>query len=336
MAPIYSDKKKREADENCSIVLLAKLHILSSNECKRSVGADRVSDTLFDCNIDSELAEQPDGFLSEHNYTHNGEDTNSINMFFANLLNSNPTSKVLECTLCQKIMKSPGAFYRHIRTHTGEKPFQCELCKKKFSQQSNLWKHVLIHTGERRFKCPTCSKSFSQRANMQKHIMLHTGEKPFTCYICSRTFTQRANLNKHIRIHTGEKPYTCRFCSRQFAQQSNMQKHELLHQGIKPFSCKMCNASFTQQSNLKKHVGTHSNMNRTKSAKQYQKCQKCNRSYCTKSSLYKHMRKCLEDDKEGVVINSKEEGIIDVCSHDSSTASDNQFLDEFGYVKYEV
>lgn len=50
-----------------------------------------VSDTLFDCNIDSELAEQPDGFLSEHNYTHNGEDTNSINMFFANLLNSNPT-----------------------------------------------------------------------------------------------------------------------------------------------------------------------------------------------------------------------------------------------------
>lgn len=57
------------------------------------------------------------------------------------------SSKLLECTLCQKIIKSPGAFYRHVRTHTGEKPYQCEVCNKKFSQQSNLWKHVLIHTG---------------------------------------------------------------------------------------------------------------------------------------------------------------------------------------------
>lgn len=51
-----------------------------------------VTDTLFDCNIDAELAEQQvdaDSFLGEHNYhSHNSDDVNNINMFLANIINN--------------------------------------------------------------------------------------------------------------------------------------------------------------------------------------------------------------------------------------------------------
>ncbi|XP_022920021.1 gastrula zinc finger protein XlCGF8.2DB-like isoform X3 [Onthophagus taurus] len=253
-----------------------------------------VSDPLLDYKIESNfmVGQQSEEFLNEHSYNKGKERT------------------TLKCNYCEKIMKTPGGFYRHLRIHTGEKPFQCQLCQKKFSQQSNLWKHVLIHTGERRFECPECSKKFSQRANMQKHMMVHTGEKPFGCNVCFRTFAQRANLNKHIRIHTGEKPYSCKYCNRQFAQQSNMQKHTLIHEGVRPFVCTFCPATFTQQSNLKKHVEMHTENNNKLIYKEnpMYTCNACCNGFKSLDSLYKHMTVCNSVENANIYIEMDDNG----------------------------
>ncbi|KAF2368664.1 Zinc finger C2H2-type, partial [Trinorchestia longiramus] len=47
-----------------------------------------------------------------------------------------------ECPVCGRRFLRTSDIYRHIRTHTGEKPYQCQYCSYSACQKGNLRSHM--------------------------------------------------------------------------------------------------------------------------------------------------------------------------------------------------
>ena len=55
--------------------------------------------------------------------------------------NQDPNLKNYPCETCAKSFVRVADLYRHIRTHTGERPFQCNVCGASFAQKGTLKRH---------------------------------------------------------------------------------------------------------------------------------------------------------------------------------------------------
>ncbi len=49
-----------------------------------------------------------------------------------------------KCNMCSKDFTDPGAWRRHLQTHSGEKKFQCEYCGKYLSRRDKVTRHQKI------------------------------------------------------------------------------------------------------------------------------------------------------------------------------------------------
>ncbi|XP_054467621.1 zinc finger protein OZF-like [Anoplopoma fimbria] len=195
---------------------------------------------------------------------------------------------LLQCDTCGKEFKFKSSFYRHLRTHTGEKPHSCNVCGKRFSQKATLKPHMKIHTGEnmKPHSCKTCEKTFPSNSQLLVHMRKHTGEKPYSCNVCGKGFSVKSSLTFHMKIHTEEnfKPHSCKTCGKDFRHSGNLVVHMRTHTGEKPYSCETCGKDFRHSSVLLVH---------TRRAHKGEKpfiCKTCGNRYLAAFQLARHVR----------------------------------------------
>uniref|UniRef100_A0A182P9P4 C2H2-type domain-containing protein n=1 Tax=Anopheles epiroticus TaxID=199890 RepID=A0A182P9P4_9DIPT len=151
-------------------------------------------------------------------------------------------TKVFECEVCGKKLKSKSNYTNHRKMHSRKehnappkavsenrsiseqkRVYLCNICGHNCGSSSNLGVHLRRHNGQSVCECTVCGKGFPRRSDMVMHMRKHTGEKPFTCPTCTRGFSRLDKLRIHIRTHTGEKPYKCP-CGRAYAQSGGLQR----------------------------------------------------------------------------------------------------------------
>ncbi|XP_038211858.1 zinc finger protein OZF-like [Zerene cesonia] len=193
--------------------------------------------------------------------------------------------KNYQCEYCDKVFKSYGARYKHVKIkHFGVKehcylcnkkvvnlkshtlnmhdtsslPFECNICSRRFISPSRLKEHTLIHTKEKPFMCDMCNKGFRNSRLMMVHKrQVHDKEKHHLCQFCSKSFFKKYALQIHLRSHSKEKPYECKICGKWYSCSTVLKNHALLHEGDKKFSCKYCDMTFASAKYVYKHMVVH-------------------------------------------------------------------------------
>ena len=99
----------------------------------------------------------------------------------------------LECSLCQKKLKTLQSYKRHKLSHTSlEKKFSCSLCPLVFQFKNYLKIHERTHNNQKRYTCLMCPKTFSQQGNLKTHTKQHSQlMETLSCSMCPKTFADK-------------------------------------------------------------------------------------------------------------------------------------------------
>lgn len=94
----------------------------------------------------------------------------------------------MTCALCDTVMPTFRALYKHFQTEHKEKKGYAVCCQKKFYDRCKLFEHVERHVDPDNFKCNECGKELSSRKTLQIHQLSHLPdeEKKFTCTKCGK------------------------------------------------------------------------------------------------------------------------------------------------------
>ncbi|OXA52251.1 Zinc finger and BTB domain-containing protein 7A [Folsomia candida] len=111
--------------------------------------------------------------------------------------------ELIQCKMCQKILKRRGKFIQHLRTHTGEKPFQCEFCPASFSRKDNMNVHVAKHHSPNGSILVQTSPS-----NQYNYALLPASNnnstkkflQGFKCQICAKLFASETIFQSHMKL----------------------------------------------------------------------------------------------------------------------------------------
>ncbi|OXB75440.1 UNVERIFIED_CONTAM: hypothetical protein H355_003554, partial [Colinus virginianus] len=262
------------------------------------------------------------------------------------------SEKGFECVFCNFVCKTKNMFERHLQIHLITRMFECDVCHKFMKTPEQLLEHKKCHTvptgglknvvtqstcesvthctawpakgrdglNERvnpvaqNFKprdfsflcarCPFCIYSTNRPAAMECHLKTHY-KMEYKCRICQTVKANQLELEMHIREHRLGNHYKCDQCGYLSKTANKLIEHVRVHTGERPFHCDQCSYSCKRKDNLNLHKKLKHAPRQTFS------CDECLFKTTHPFVFSRHVKKhqngdCSEEEKKGQYSASKE------------------------------
>nr|XP_034967565.1 zinc finger protein 827 isoform X4 [Zootoca vivipara] len=224
------------------------------------------------------------------------------------LLNTEEKSeKGFECVFCNFVCKTKNMFERHLQIHLITRMFECDVCHKFMKTPEQLLEHKKCHTVPTGgLKCPFCIYSTNRPAAMECHLKTHY-KMEYKCRICQAVKANQLELEMHIREHRLGNHYKCDQCGYLSKTANKLIEHVRVHTGERPFHCDQCSYSCKRKDNLNLHKKLKHAPRQTFS------CEECLFKTTHPFVFSRHVKKhqngdCSEEEKKGQGATSKEAG----------------------------
>ncbi|XP_075277195.1 zinc finger protein 827 isoform X2 [Opisthocomus hoazin] len=163
------------------------------------------------------------------------------------------SEKGFECVFCNFVCKTKNMFERHLQIHLITRMFECDVCHKFMKTPEQLLEHKKCHTVPTGgLKCPFCIYSTNRPAAMECHLKTHY-KMEYKCRICQTVKANQLELEMHIREHRLGNHYKCDQCGYLSKTANKLIEHVRVHTGERPFHCDQCSYSCKRKDNLNLH-----------------------------------------------------------------------------------
>ncbi|KAJ7332233.1 hypothetical protein JRQ81_014413, partial [Phrynocephalus forsythii] len=180
-------------------------------------------------------------------------------------LRTNPEQRPYCCPQlhCGKAFASKYKLYRHLATHSAQKPHQCMYCEKMFHRKDHLRNHLQTHDPNKEaLHCPECGKNYNTKLGYRRHLAMHAAASgDLGCKVCFQMFESTQVLLEHLKAHSRrpagsakEKKHPCDHCDRRFYTRKDVRRHLVVHTGRKDFLCQYCAQRFGRKDHLTRHM----------------------------------------------------------------------------------
>ncbi|XP_060627812.2 zinc finger protein PLAGL2 [Anolis sagrei] len=180
-------------------------------------------------------------------------------------LRANPEQRPYCCPQlhCGKAFASKYKLYRHLATHSAQKPHQCMYCEKMFHRKDHLRNHLQTHDPNKEaLHCPECGKNYNTKLGYRRHLAMHAAASgDLSCKVCLQMFESTQVLLEHLKAHSRrpsgsvkEKKHPCDHCDRRFYTRKDVRRHLVVHTGRKDFLCQYCAQRFGRKDHLTRHM----------------------------------------------------------------------------------
>nr|DBA28989.1 TPA: hypothetical protein GDO54_009264 [Pyxicephalus adspersus] len=167
--------------------------------------------------------------------------------------NEEKTDKGFECVFCNFVCKTKTMFERHLQIHLITRMYECDVCHKFMKTPEQLVEHKKCHTVPTGgLKCPFCIYSTNRPAAMECHLKTHY-KMEYKCRICKTVKANQLELEVHIREHRLGNHYKCDQCGYLSKTANKLIEHVRVHTGERPFHCDQCSYSCKRKDNLNLH-----------------------------------------------------------------------------------
>uniref|UniRef100_A0A8C5LUM3 Zinc finger protein 827 n=1 Tax=Leptobrachium leishanense TaxID=445787 RepID=A0A8C5LUM3_9ANUR len=163
------------------------------------------------------------------------------------------SEKGFECVFCNFVCKTKTMFERHLQIHLITRMYECDVCHKFMKTPEQLVEHKKCHTVPTGgLKCPFCIYSTNRPAAMECHLKTHY-KMEYKCRICKVVKANQLELEVHIREHRLGNHYKCDQCGYLSKTANKLIEHVRVHTGERPFHCDQCSYSCKRKDNLNLH-----------------------------------------------------------------------------------
>ncbi|XP_063776666.1 zinc finger protein 827 isoform X2 [Pseudophryne corroboree] len=163
------------------------------------------------------------------------------------------SDKGFECVFCNFVCKTKTMFERHLQIHLITRMYECDVCHKFMKTPEQLVEHKKCHTVPTGgLKCPFCIYSTNRPAAMECHLKTHY-KMEYKCRICKSVKANQLELEVHIREHRLGNHYKCDQCGYLSKTANKLIEHVRVHTGERPFHCDQCSYSCKRKDNLNLH-----------------------------------------------------------------------------------